>query len=45
MLAPKELAQLLLLAVPLIVAAGGLLVGLVAGPVPAGALVSAALAG
>jgi hypothetical protein len=45
LLAPKELAQLLLLAVPLTVAAGGLLVSLVAGPVPAGALVSAALAG
>ena len=41
----KELAELLLLAVPLTVAVGGLLVGLVAGPVPAGALVSAAIAG
>jgi Fatty acid hydroxylase superfamily len=44
-LAPKELAQLLLLAVPVTVAAGGLLVSLVAGLVPTGALVSAALAG
>ena len=42
---PKELAQLLLLAVPAVVAARRLLVGLVAGPVPLGALVSAALAG
>jgi Fatty acid hydroxylase superfamily len=41
----KELAQLLLLAVPAVVLVGGLLVGLVAGPVPIGALVSAALAG
>jgi Fatty acid hydroxylase superfamily len=41
----KELAQLLLLAVPAVVLAGGLLVGVLAGPVPAGALVSAALAG
>jgi len=45
LLAPKELAQLLLLAVPATVGAGGLLVSLVAGPVPLGALVSAALAG
>jgi hypothetical protein len=41
----KELAQLLLLAVPAVVAVGGLIVGLVAAPVPVGALVSAALAG
>jgi hypothetical protein len=41
----KELAQLLLLAVPAVVLVGGLLVGLVTGPVPVGALVSAALAG
>jgi hypothetical protein len=41
----KELAELLLLAVPATVAAGGLLVGLVAGPVPIGALISAAIAG
>ncbi len=41
----KELGELLLLAVPAVVAVGGLLVGLVAGPVPLGALVSAALAG
>jgi hypothetical protein len=45
LLGPKELAQLLLLAVPATVAAGALLVGLVAGAVPIGALVSAALAG
>ena len=41
----KELGELLLLAVPAVVAVSGLLVGLVAGPVPLGALVSAALAG
>jgi Fatty acid hydroxylase superfamily len=41
----KELAQLLLLAVPAVILVGGLLVGLVAGPVPIGALISAALAG
>lgn len=41
----KELGELLLLAVPAVVAVGGLLVGLVAGPVSLGALVSAALAG
>jgi hypothetical protein len=41
----KELAELLLIAVPVVVALGGLLVGLVAGPVPVGALVSAALTG
>jgi sterol desaturase/sphingolipid hydroxylase (fatty acid hydroxylase superfamily) len=40
-----ELAELLLLAVPVVVIAGGLLVGLVAGTVPVGALVSAAIAG
>jgi hypothetical protein len=41
----KELGELLLLAVPFTVLAGGLLVGLLAGPVPLGALVSAAIAG
>ena len=41
----KELAELLLLAVPVVVVAGGLLVGLVAGSVPIGALISAAIAG
>jgi hypothetical protein len=44
-LAPKEVAQLLLLAVPATIAVGALVVGLFAGPVPFGALVSAALAG
>jgi sterol desaturase/sphingolipid hydroxylase (fatty acid hydroxylase superfamily) len=41
----QELAELLLLAVPVVVIAGGLAVGLVAGTVPVGALVSAAIAG
>jgi hypothetical protein len=41
----KELAELLLLAVPVVVVAGGVLVGLVAGSVPIGALISAAIAG
>jgi hypothetical protein len=41
----KQLAQILLLAVPAVVAVGGLAVSLVAGPVPVGALVSAAIAG
>jgi hypothetical protein len=45
LLAPKELAQLLFLAVPVVVGLGCLLVGAVAGPVPIGAAVSAALAG
>jgi hypothetical protein len=45
LLGPKELAQLLLVAVPAVVAVGALAVGLLAGPVPLGALVSAALAG
>jgi hypothetical protein len=45
LLAEKELAQLLLLAVPATVALGALAVGLLAGPVPVGPLVSAALAG
>jgi hypothetical protein len=45
LLDPKELAQLLLLAVPVVVALGGLLVGLIAGPVPIGALLSATLSG
>jgi Fatty acid hydroxylase superfamily len=40
----KEVAQLLLLAVPVTVGIGGLLVSLIAGPVPVGVLVSAALA-
>jgi hypothetical protein len=44
LLEPKELAQLLLLTVPAEVALGGLLVGWLAGPVPFGALLSAALA-
>jgi hypothetical protein len=44
LLDPLEVAQLLLLAVPLTVGVGGLLVGLLAGPVPIGALVSAAIA-
>jgi sterol desaturase/sphingolipid hydroxylase (fatty acid hydroxylase superfamily) len=45
LLAPKELAELLLLAVPATGAVGALVVGLIAGPVPFGPLVSAALAG
>ena len=45
LLEPKELAQLLLLAVPVEVAFGGVLVGLAFGPVPFGALLSAAVAG
>jgi Fatty acid hydroxylase superfamily len=45
LLGPKELAQLLLLAVPAVVAVGALVVGRVAGTVPFGVLVSAALAG
>jgi hypothetical protein len=45
LLAEKELAQLLLLAVPATVALGALVVGLIAGPVPIGPLVSAAFAG
>ena len=45
LLAEKELAQLLLLAVPATVALGALIVGLLAGPVPIGPLVSAVLAG
>jgi Fatty acid hydroxylase superfamily len=44
LLEPKEVAQLLLLAVPVTVAVGGVLVGVIAGPVPIGVLVSAALA-
>ncbi len=44
LLEPKEVAQLLLLAVPVSVAIGGGIVSLAAGPVPLGALVSAALA-
>jgi hypothetical protein len=45
LLDPKELAELLLLAVPAVAALGGLLVGLIAGSVPVGALISAALTG
>ena len=45
LLGPKELVGLLGLAVPVVVGLGGLLVGLVAGTVPLGALVSAAIAG
>jgi hypothetical protein len=45
LLEPLELAGLLLLAVPLTVTAGGLLVGLIAGAVPLGPLLSAALTG
>ena len=45
LLEPKELAGLLLLSVPLTVAVGGLLVGVLFGAVPFGALVSAAVAG
>jgi hypothetical protein len=45
LLAPKELAQLLLLAVPVVVGAGALIVGLFSAPMPLGATVSAALAG
>jgi hypothetical protein len=45
LLAPKELAQLLLLAVPATVALGATVVGLAFGAVPIGALLSAALAG
>ena len=41
----KQLGQLLLLAVPLVAGVGALLVGLVAGPVPIGAFVSAWIAG
>jgi fatty acid hydroxylase family protein len=44
LLEPKEVAQLLLLAVPVTVGLGGLLVGLVAGPVLLRVLVSAAIA-
>jgi hypothetical protein len=44
LLEPKEVAQLMLLAVPVELAVGALLVGLVAGPVPIGALMSGGLA-
>src|SRR5213596_2749636 len=44
LLEPKELAQLLLLAVPVELALGALVVGRAFGPVPLGALVSGALA-
>ena len=44
LLTPAEAAALLLLAVPLVVATLALLVGLVAGPLPLGAAISAALA-
>jgi sterol desaturase/sphingolipid hydroxylase (fatty acid hydroxylase superfamily) len=43
LLEPLEVAQLLLLAVPATVGVGALLVGLAAGPVPVGVLVSAAI--
>ena len=45
LLEPKELVQLLVLTVPAELALGALVVGWLAGPVPFGALVSAALAG
>ena len=45
LLAPKELAQLLFLAVPVVVGLGALVVSVIAGPVPLGAMLSAALAG
>jgi hypothetical protein len=45
LLSPKELAELLLLAVPLVVVLLGVVVGLIAGTVPIGPLVSAAIAG
>ena len=45
LLDPKELAELLLLAVPAVVLVGGLVVGLVAGAVPWAALLSAAITG
>jgi hypothetical protein len=45
LLSPKELGELLLLAVPFVVVVLGALVGLVAGTVPVGPLVSAAIAG
>jgi hypothetical protein len=44
LLETKEVAQLLLLAVPVTVALGGFLVGLVAGPVPVRVLITAAIA-
>jgi len=44
LLDPLELAQLLLLAVPVVVAAGTLIATLIFGPVPLGAMLSAALA-
>lgn len=45
LLGPKELVGLLLIAVPLVSAVGGLLVGLLAGAVPLSALISASLCG
>jgi hypothetical protein len=45
LLEPTEVVLLLCVSVPLTVAAGALAVGLIAGPVPIGALVSAGLAG
>jgi hypothetical protein len=45
LLSPKELGELLLLAVPAVVVVFGALVGLAAGTVPIGPLVSAAVAG
>ncbi len=44
LLEPKELFQLLVLTVPIELALGALIVGALAGPVPLGALVSAAIA-
>jgi hypothetical protein len=41
----QELAELLLIAVPVVIVIGGLIGGLIAGTVPVGALVSAAIAG
>ena len=45
LLEPKELAELLLLAVPAVVGVGGLAVGLIAGEVRLGALLTAGIAG
>jgi hypothetical protein len=45
LLSPKELAELLLLAVPFVVVVLGVLVGLIAGSLPVGPLLSAAIAG
>jgi hypothetical protein len=45
LLFPKQLGQLLLVAVPLVAGVGCLLIGLIAGPVPLGAFVSAWITG